>query len=134
MKQQDQVCTKMQSMRLKDFGIIQNAIFFHHVSLKNAVIGNAQVVKWGTERMVICVEDDTEGSFAAFTVSELNIMLGAVSNGVEYDDENNVWITHWDDRFVASYRTEAQCAAALLIQQLGDNQITAEDCNKRLLK
>lgn len=126
-----QVTTLEQSKKLKELGIIQTGLF-------TFVWNGAYIDVDGNKGFILLYQEDEidlwDESYSAFTVAELGIMLGIVTNGISYDDEFNVWFTNWGLEFIRRFETEASAKAALLIHMLENGLMDTGDINERLRK
>lgn len=136
MKLEDQYCLLSQSKRLKELGIDQTTQWYWCYPVDGNMIS--------TKRQLIHTSvtyeylSDNEGDefnhdiASAYSVAELGVIfpcgydtMQITGNGwAAYDLDGECVLTH--------YKTEAECRAAMIINLLESNAITAEECNKRL--
>jgi hypothetical protein len=120
MKIEDQVCTEFQADRLKEFGIIQESLFYHTHS------------DWGVmPRKSI---DFSGNPSSAFTVAELGILLppGYDTMYCTNDGWRGFDLDGQDMCDSKTFDTEAEARAAMLIYLLETNLITPAEVNERL--
>jgi hypothetical protein len=145
MKLSEQCCTLDQAKRLKELGVIQKSLFYHHPNFDKPVFGEEWTTKSGTQYSRVMVCNDKKGSHSAYTVAELGVMLpDMIETDRQYElvtiKEDDCWLT----RYVAgndlknahpSYQaetSEAEARAAILIWLFENKIITAEEVNNRL--
>lgn len=75
MKLQDQVCTLEQANRLKELGVRQKSLFYHHPAFEKPVFGETWTTQAGKQYKKTLVCNDKRGSTSAFTVAERRRML-----------------------------------------------------------
>lgn len=144
MKLEDQVCTQEQAKKIKELGVIQKSLFYHHPAFERPVFGEEWTTEAGKQYKKTLVCNDKRGSASAFTVAELGVLL---PKGLGGNDGHNWSFYHrhcWKGESVgySSYGinpieqgwfiTEAESRADMLIQLLEIGKATAEECNKRL--
>jgi hypothetical protein len=120
MKIEDQVCTEFQADRLKEFGIIQESLFYHTHS------------DWGVmPRKSI---DFSGNPSSSFSVAELGIMLppGYDTMYCTNDGWRGFDLDGQDMCDSKPFDTEAEARAAMLIYLLENNTITPAEVNERL--
>ena len=119
MKPENQVCTLHQAKCLKEFGIEQNSYFVWGQN------NNSLVESWS-------IEGTEDIFYSAYTVAELGVMLKGYSTPCYW----GLW-QEWcfkENGDPRGYGTEASARAEYLIYLLKSNQITATECNKRLIE
>lgn len=132
MKLENQVCNEYRADRLKELGIVQEALFYHTHSEKWGVMPKKSI-------------DFSGHPSAAFTVAELGIMLPDDLSvpGINYSfyhrhnwkGESVGYTAFGQDPIEQGwYHTEAEARAAMLIYLLENNIITASEVNARLEK
>ena len=136
MRLEDQLCLLQQAKRLKELGVRQdNALYWYNCNdfginiLHKSTHGYA-CIAWPEYPENI---NPVRENYACFTVAELNAMLGYISNGIEYDYDQRMWVTNWDGKFIERFTTEAQASAELLIHSIKQTkELTVEEVNNRL--
>lgn len=135
MKLEDQVCTLEQAKRLKELGVLQGHSYaafiknkcqqetkFWLMPVNSPGVSNEGYEKWDSG----CLN-----GFSAFTSAELGQMLPFGYDTMQCTGEG--WrgydLDHGD---YGPFETEAKARAAMLIQLLETNAITADEVNKRL--
>lgn len=142
MKLIDQVCTIDQAKHLKELGVEQKSLFYFHHAFDKPVFGETPVTETGKQYKKVQVCNDKNGSFAAFTVAELGVMIQQIGL---YTCVNTVlmgWAVHHVNEYadyefkqpgnMNSYDTEAQARAAILIELLEDKKVSVSGINDRL--
>lgn len=120
MKLQDQVCTEPQGDRLKELGIDQESLFYHTHSDKWGVLPRSGI-------------DFSGDPSSAFTVAELGIMLPAGYDSMRISDDGwRGYDLNGRDFPPDTFRTEAGCRVAMIIDLLETEVITVEEVNARL--
>lgn len=137
MKLENQVCTLQQAKRLRELGITQKSLFYHHPLFGKPVFGETRLNFTKPHRKLVC--NDKENSFSAFTVAELGAMLPTGYDTMRCTEID--WVTEeWhgfddlgkDFPDENGYKTEAECRAAMVIRLLENGAINAEEVNQRL--
>jgi len=72
---ESQVCSLEQAKKLKDLGVSQKSIFYWHPNFDNPVFGEQWTTVAGKQYKKTQVCNDKNGSYSAFTVAELGVML-----------------------------------------------------------
>jgi hypothetical protein len=140
MKIENQVCKLGQAKRLKELGVIQDAIWFWVYPENEKMISSTFGVYHHLQARDI-VGDNEGDQFdddlaAAFTVAELGAMLplGYHTHTRDFDHED--WLCYDDDgddfSTLHSFKTEAEARAAMLIHLLENKLVTPEEINNRL--
>jgi hypothetical protein len=132
MKIQDQVCTLEQANRLKELGVLQKSLFYHHPAFDKPVFGETVVTETGKQYKKVQVCNDKKGAAAAFTVAELGLLLGRSPYAV-YLKLDNIEFWHADYEHIpfGAFSTEVEAKAAILIHQLENKLIAAAEVNER---
>ena len=126
MKLSEQVCTLEQAKRLKELGIEQKSICYHHFQKDYGFAGVQEnkenhTVSFGKPPMI------TDMAYSAFTVAELGVMIPA-----EYFLPSNKDGAWWMSHGMTFEKTEAEARATMLIQLLQANKVTPAEVNQRL--
>lgn len=141
MKLENQVCTSTQSIRLKELGVIQKSLFYHHKDFKRPVFGEYYTGKYDKHDMEIQVCNDKENAVSAYTVAELGIALPEEvkttkhfgSKGMDMSDGLTGEYFSCESQYESTYSLyEAKAKASQLIYMLTHNLTTADEVNARL--
>jgi hypothetical protein len=134
MKLQDQVCTINQAKRLKELGVFQESLFYHHPKFETPALGEASVKKHGTQYKVTQVKKDTAVALSAFTVAELGVMHDCFSvTPGQFETEGKFGFPGGKVKGENDYfPTEAQARAQWIIIALEKGWTTADQVNQRL--
>lgn len=138
MKLEDQYCLIQQSKRLKGLGINQNTQWFWFYPVNEKMISTR--VQLIHSSMTYDLMSDNDGDefdhtiASAYSVAELGVMLPCGYDTMQIT--GNGWAAYDLDGEIVlvDYKTEAECRAAMIINLLESNAITAEECNKRLIE
>ena len=139
MKFSDQFCTREQSAKLVELGIIKDTpnevLWIENASLKSTEISqNTDNGPWHCLPNYIADAHGYEKALPAFSVAELGVMLPATFATYR----TVVWgiaslsFTKIHESFFITGATEAFVRAEILIKLLTDGAILAEDVNERL--
>lgn len=143
MKLSEQVISLEQAKRLKELGIEQKSICYHHFQKDYGFAGVQEnkenhTVSFGKPPMI------TDMAYSAFTVAELGVMLppftyswmgrantyGCVSSNQEPNDDYINYSV--ENGQISNGANEAECRAAQLIYLLENNLVTPAEINQRL--
>lgn len=136
MKLEDQCANKVQAEKIKELGILQKSLFYHHPNFDRPVFGETWTTETGKTYKKTLVCNDKKGSSAAFTVAELGVMLPGYYES-HYRTNDEVWYCGNMDNNDEKYTfytelTEAQARAAMLIYLLENTLTTPEEVNNKL--
>lgn len=134
MKLEDQVLKPSQAARLKILGVAQKSLFYHHLAFDKPVFGETITTEWGKQYKKTQVCNDKKAASSAFTVGELGLLLPPGYDTMYLTDLKWCGYDLDGEHILQEYNTEAECRAAMLINLLEMQVITAEECNKRLLE
>lgn len=149
MKLIDQVITLEQAKQLKELGVKQKSLFYHHPAFDVPVFGETWTTEHGKQYKKTQVCNDKKGSASAFTVAEMGAMLPKTVKladvqfryGVMGDchvqyiieaSESNRILLHKGHQVWTTGKTEAEARAEMLVYLLKNKLITVEEVNARL--
>ncbi len=138
MKLENQLCTLEQSTKLKELGITQKSIFYHHSNFTRPVFGEEWTTVTGKKYKKTQVCNDKYGSFSAFSIAELGQMLpsetGTQRTGSEDSQYSNwEWASEVNQIGMGLFATEVEARADMLIHFLEHKLEDVESCNERLI-
>ena len=141
MKLENQVCTKEQAQKLKDLGVAQKSIFYHHPNFERPVFGEQVTTVFGKVYKKTQVCNDKNAACSAFTVGEL-VAMNSNTHGIDVSISVNHKGTFYrqtdgfgsgEDAKFTYYVSFAEACSAKLIDAIEKQFITAEEVNQRLL-
>lgn len=134
MKLIDQVITLEQAKRLKELGVVQEAIWFWAYPVKEEMISTMKgIIHYTTKEDILTDNDGDEFDHdvaAAFTVAELGAMIGKGTNAASllYDAVQDQMNRSHSFTIVLSVQFVANC----VIGMLETGRLTPEEVNARL--
>jgi hypothetical protein len=129
MKVESQVCTLDQAKKLDSLGVSQNTLWQWKVNSVQSVVVSTPMSFW-IEKYVPPVGNEF---YAAFTESELAVMLGAYYETTLMADGS--WSC--DDRYGQigfDYPAHASADRLIRLLEQGDDYLLVDSCNDRLNK
>lgn len=127
MKIEKQVCSLIQSNKLRELGIKQKSFFYWYYKwLQTAVLVDIE----HSLAPIECPEYTT----STFTMSELGVMLNVTIDGVLPEKYNKKEVNAWFALNAKYYQTEADLRAGILIYLIETGLLAVRTCNSRLVK
>jgi hypothetical protein len=143
MKLEKQVCTKGQSKKMRELGIVQKSVFYYHPNFKRPVIGTTMTRQGKHSSADVMVCNLKPFSISAFTDSEMGVMIKMIGL---YSAVNSVlggWAIHHINGYkefefpqpgnMNNYDTEAEARADIIISLLERGVIKVEEINRAFL-
>ncbi len=156
----DQVCLPNQAKKLRELGITQDSLFYHFPDQNtdevkkarnlpdyNMVYGGEYIAGDYLNLRTRVLMGDFNITYSAFTVAELNLMLGYHNAALRLPgDGKNEWLAMTMDNYETGIpetiscwphasrygHTQAEALADLLISEMEKGCIYFKDANKRL--